>query len=109
MAAQPNAINDLSTLTRVPNKILNDLVTKLNLCIGSSIHDALLEKEEAVVINIGIGTLSVNLIDMDCKFIPSKDLKSTIKKSIAEKIDPVEYETEEALIQKLLTIYQEEI
>lgn len=108
MATRPNIINDLATYTRVPTKVLNELTAKAELCIGSAIHDALLEKETATVLDIGIGTLSVNLVDMDCKFVPSKELKAVIKKSLSEQIDPAELILEESLIQKLLTIYEEE-
>jgi len=108
MTSQPNVINDLSSYTKIPNKILTELVHKLNLCIGSAIHDAIINKESAVVINVGIGSLSVNLTDMQCKFIPSKDLKQTIRKSIDEKLDPLEINLEDTLIQKLLAIYDEE-
>lgn len=109
MKAQTNIINDLSTYTRVPAKILNELIDKGNLCIGSAIHDGLQEKEEAIVINIGFGTLSVNLLTMECKFIPSKDLKAVIKASINNKVDPVEINIEDALVNKLLSIYEEEM
>ena len=42
MTSQPNVINDLSSYTKIPNKILQELVHKLNLCIGSAIHDAII-------------------------------------------------------------------
>ena len=66
MAAQPNIVNDISTLTRVPNKVLTELTHKANLCIGNIISEAKELGEQAVIINIGIGTLSIDLIDMQC-------------------------------------------
>lgn len=107
MATQPNIITDVSTATRVPAKILDQLVNKTNLCIGSAIHDALIANEQSVVLNIGIGTLSIDLVDMQCKFIPSKELKATIKKCIVDKVDPIELELEETFAQKLISIYNE--
>jgi hypothetical protein len=109
MASQSNIINDIGALTKIPNKILNEIVAKENLCIGSAIHDAILAKEEIAVLNIGIGTLSVELATKQCKFVPSKELKSVIKRSIDEKIDPVEYALEQAIIDKLLHICDEVI
>jgi len=109
MTSQPNVINDLSSYTKIPNKILTELVHKLNLCIGSAIHDAIINKESAVVINVGIGSLSVNLTDMQCKFIPSKDLKTCIKNGIESKVDPVEFALEQAVVDKLLAISEEVI
>lgn len=107
MATQPNIISDISTLTRVPNKVLTELSHKANLCIGNIISDARDAGEQAVIINIGIGTLSIDLIDMQCKFIPSKELKTTIKASLQAKQDPLELELEQALIDKLLVICDE--
>ena len=101
---QQNIINDLSSYTKVPVKVFKELIVDMDLCIGSAIHDAILQKEDATVLDIGIGTLSVDLIGMQCKFIPSKNLKSIIKKSISEKIDPIEKTVEQELINKLLAI-----
>ena len=107
MASQSNIITDLSTLTRIPNKTLTELSHKTNLCIGSIIAEAKAKGEQAVIINIGIGTLSIDLIDMQCKFIPSKELRATIKASLQSKQDPLEMELEQALIDKLLAICDE--
>lgn len=109
MATNPNVINDLGTVTKLPNKVLDTLVSKLDLCIGSAIHDAILNKEDIAILNIGIGSLSVSLTDMQCKFIPSKDLKAAIKRSIEDGVDPVEFELEQALIAKLTSICEEEL
>ncbi len=109
MATQLNAINDLGTLLRLPNKAMTELSSKECLCIGNIIHEAHKLGEQAVVINIGIGTLSVNLVDMQCKFVPSKELKTAIKRSLASEIDPLELELEQALIDKLIAVCEEVI
>lgn len=109
MNGQPNLINDVGTLLKIPNKVSAELISKANLCIGSIINDAKLAGEQAVIINIGIGTLSVDLIDMQCKFVPSKDLKNAIKTSIADNVDPLEKELEETLVNKLVTAVEEVI
>lgn len=107
MAQHRNVLNDISTLTKVPAKALTELTSKEILCIGSAIHDALEAGEEALILNIGIGLLSINLIDMQCKFTPNKELKSTIKRCITTKVDPLEFELERALSEKLLSICDE--
>jgi len=104
MTNQVNIINDLSTLTRVPIKALDELTNKEALCIGSAIHDAQIKQEEAVLLNIGLGTLAVELSTMQCKFIPGKELKTAIKRSLTDKIDPVELELEQEIVDKLLNI-----
>lgn len=109
MTSQSNIINDISTLTRVPNKVLTEFTHKANLCIASIIHEAKAAGEQVVIINIGIGTLSIDLIDMQCKFIPSKDLKTAIKAGINTKIDPLELVLEQSLAEKLLSMVSEEV
>lgn len=107
MTTQTNIITDMSAVTKVPNKILLELVDKEVLCIGSAIHDAIITKEPVALLNIGIGTLSIELSTMQCKFVPSKDLKNTIKDCIEKKVDPVEYQLEQAVIDKLLKLCEE--
>ena len=101
---QHNLIENLSTYTKVPNKVLTELNRKAELCIGSAINDALLSGETDLIINIGLGSLSINLEDMQCKFIPSKELKQIIKASISSKVDPLELELDKALADKLVAI-----
>ena len=63
----------------------------------------------APIINIGIGTLSIDLINMQSKFVPSKDLKSTIKLGVTSGIDPLECVLEQALAEKLINFCNEVI
>ena len=107
MAAQMNVVNDVGTLLKIPNKALEELTDKLNLCIGSIIFEAKLQREENVVINIGIGVLSVNLADMQCKFLPSKSLKAAIKRSLTSSVDPLELAIEDTVAQKLIAACEE--
>ena len=107
MANQQNIVTDIGTLTRVPNKTLNELVHKINLCIGSIIAEAKNKGESATIINIGIGTLSIDLITMQSKFVPSKDLKTTIKQGITTGIDPLECILEQTLTEKLIHFCEE--
>ena len=107
MSGQPNLVNDVGTLLKLPNKVTTELIHKANLCVGSIINDAKLAGEQTVIINIGIGTLSVDLIDMQCKFVPSKDLKLSIKNSLNGEVDPLELALEQAFTDKLLAVCEE--
>ena len=102
-----NMVNDISSLLKIPNKSMEELVSKLNLCIGSIISDAITAGEKTVVISLGIGSLSVNLADMQCKFVPSKSLKQTIKSVLETGVDPLECTVEKALAEKLITVCSE--
>ena len=107
MAAQINILNDVGTLLRLPSKASNELTDKACLCIGSAIAEAKRRGDTQITINIGIGTLSVDLIDMQCKFIPSKNLKNVIKESLTTTTNPLELALEQALTDKLLAICEE--
>ena len=109
MAMQNNIVSDVGTLMRIPTKVTNEITDKACLCIGSAISEAKNRGESYTTINIGIGTLSINLIDMQCKFVPGKNLKTAIKSALSSTEDPVELALEQAFINKLLTICEEVI
>lgn len=101
--------NDVSTLMRLPAKVSSELTDKACLCISSAISEAKRKGENQVVINIGIGALSINLVDMQCKFVPGKNLKAAIKAALNSPVDPLELILEQVLADKLLTICEEVI
>ena len=109
MATQNNIISDLSTLTHIPNKALTELIDKEMLCISSAIHDAKTAGETVLQLNIGLGTLSIELESMQCKFIPSHSLKTYIKHGLANAIDPIMFDTEQAIIDKLMELCEDTI
>ena len=107
MATQTNIVTDVNSLLRIPTKVSNELVTKACLCIGSAISDAKARGETQTTVGIGIGYLSVNLVDMQCKFVPNKELKTAIKKSLDSPVDPLELMLEQTFADKLLTLCEE--
>lgn len=109
MATQVNIINDVGTLLRIPTKVTTELTDKACLCISSVISEAKRRGETQVTVNIGIGALSVNLVDMQCKFVPGKNLKTAIKTSLSSQQDPLELALEQAFADKLLAICEEVI
>ena len=109
MASQINIMSDVGTLLKLPAKVSKELVDKACLCIGSTISEAKRNGETQTTINIGIGTLSVDLVDMQCKFVPGKNLKTAIKTALTSQVDPLETTLEKALADRLLTICEEVI
>lgn len=107
MANQNSMVNDVGTLLRIPTKVTKEIIDKACLCIGSTICEAKRNGETQITINIGIGTLSIDLLDMQCKFVPGKNLKTAIKNALTTKADPLELELEKALADRLLTICEE--
>lgn len=109
MATQVIIPNDVGTLLKIPSKVTAELVDKTCLCISSTISEAKNRGETQVVVNIGIGALSVNLIDMECKFVPGKNLKTAIKSALNSSVNPLELVLEQAFADKLLAICEEVI
>ena len=107
MAVQTNIVTDVNNLLRIPTKISNEIVAKSCLCIGSAISEAKARGESQLTVGIGVGHLSINLPDMQCKFIPNKELKTAIKKTMESPVDPLELTLEQAFIDKLLTMCEE--
>lgn len=107
MATQINITNDVGTILKIPTKVSNELTEKACLCIGSAISEAKHNGESQVAVSIGIGTLSVNLIDMQCKFIPSKNLKTAIKDALAAEENPLEVALEKVFAEKLIALCSE--
>lgn len=107
MAVQTNIVTDVNNLLRIPTKVSNELVAKACLCIGSAISEAKARGESQTTVGIGIGYLSINLLDMQCKFVPNKELKTAIKKSLDSYIDPLELVLEQAFTNKLLMMCEE--
>lgn len=109
MATQVTIPNDVGTLLKIPTKVTTELTDKACLCIGSAISEAKRRGDKQVVVNIGIGALSVNLLDMECKFVPGKNLKAAIKHALNNETDPLELMLEQAFADKLLAICEEVI
>ena len=107
MASQTNIMSDVGTLLKIPTKVTTELTDKACLCIGAAISEAKQNGESQIILNIGIGTLSVNLVDMQCKFVPGKNLKTAIKSALTSTCDPIELMLEQVFIDKLLSICDE--
>lgn len=109
MTTQTNLISDIGTLLKIPTKVTTELTDKACLCIGSAISEAKRKGETQMALNIGIGVLSINLLDMQCKFVPGKNLKTAIKTALTSTIDPLELALEQAFAEKLLAMCDEVI
>ena len=107
MSTQTNIINDVDTLLKIPTKVSKELTDKACLCIGNAISEAKQNGEQSMTVGIGIGTLSINLIDMQCKFVPGKNLKTAIKTALASDTSPLAVELEKTFAEKLLAICEE--
>lgn len=109
MTTQINIMSDVGTLLKIPTKVTTELTDKACLCIGSAINEAKRRGDTITTLNIGIGTLSIDLLDMQCKFVPGKNLKTAIKAALNSSENPLELALDQAFTEKLLAICTEVI
>lgn len=102
-------IKDVATLTTIPEKALSKLVSKSIICINDSVEEALLTNESIVEINIGIGTLYIQLLDnaINYKFIPSSNLESSVRKTVINKQNILERMIEKTLADRIIKTYKD--
>lgn len=104
-----NLIEDISKLTTIPDNVLNKLVSKSFYCISDIIEDAILENKKVVEIEIGIGTLylELNSDNVRYKFIPNKELESAVKNTIINKRNLLQDTLELILVNRVTDTYKE--
>lgn len=104
-----NLIADISKLTTIPDNVLNKLVNKAFYCISDIIEDALLEQKKVVDIEIGIGTLYIELNSdtVRYKFIPNKELESVVKNTVVNKRNLLQDTLEMTLVNRVTDTYKD--
>ena len=102
-------IEDLSKLTTINELSLNRVFDKVQWCICDYIEAAVTSGVNTVDINIGFGTLTIN-IDNDSikyRFKPNKKLETAIIGTMLDDKNPLKFELENNLVQKITNIYKD--
>lgn len=102
-------IKDLSNLTEVPEKYLNKLVENSFTILNNDMYESLLNKENQITVNIGIGTLViiVNSEEIKYKFLPNTKLNECIKNASKEKYSELENNLNSSLVKNIVNTYKE--
>lgn len=102
-------IEDLARITTIPVFTLKKLFNNLCFCICHKVLENYLEKNLDTCVNIGIGKLSISIIDGQIlyKFIPSQKFEQILIDTIKNKQSPLVNKTEDILIDKIITTYKE--
>ena len=100
---------DLSSLTTVQKASLDRLVDMSYKCICQDVQEALLENIDTICIDIGIGSLFINISKdfIKYRFEPSQKLKDFLIDTINTKESPIINDIEDSLIEKINTVYKE--
>lgn len=106
---QQNLIRDISALTAVSNKTLTKMVGIAELCVCDYLNELDIAGDEIVNINIGIGTLSLLIVEdsIQYQFTPSYQLEQQIITTIEDKNSPLVDGIETNLENKLRATYKE--
>lgn len=104
-----NIVKDLSTLTTIEEENLNKLVEKELWCICSYVEEMINSKENFCDIDLGIGTLTISIMDnqLKFKFIPSQTLEQGVRDTIVNEKSPLRLSLEKSLVNKISNIYKE--
>lgn len=102
-------IKNLGILTLIKHSILKKMVEISENCICDSVLDAVQSEEDIISINIGIGTLFINIVDYEIsyKFEPSQRLEKKLIKSIDTGESPLVQNAETKLNKKIVNTYKE--
>ena len=104
-----NLIDDLSVLTNVSDTTLSKFIPVANYSIGHAVHESQCTHSDVTEIDIWIGCLLLKIED-DCiryKFVPSKELETTIIQTVGTHRSPIVTKIETNLQNKIDKVYKE--
>lgn len=104
-----NIINDISTLTTIPEKTLNKLSKKAMFCICEAITEDMLSDNDITEAFIGIGTLYIKHSDNMIKyhFEPTDAFSKAVIQTTTSKINPLDSMLSDALHKKFNEVYKD--
>ena len=104
-----NIVNDVATLTTIPEKSLNKLEQKFIYAICEQIQEDILEDKEMSELNIGLGTLYIKYVgsEIKYKFVPSSELEKSVYNTVVKKLNSMETSLNEALAKKFIDVYKD--
>ena len=104
-----NLKNDLSVLTTIKEQTFDKLLTKVIWCISDSVEKAILNKDEIVNIDTGIGNLLISISNKEVKykFIPGKNLDDAVVNTIVNEQNELVTALEESLVTKMTNVVKD--
>ena len=102
-------LKNVSSLTLIKPSILNSIINIEEDCICDYTLDIYESDDDIIEIDIGIGTLYINIIEdeLTYKFVPSKRLEKKIINTINSGESYLEKDIESKLNSKLFNTYKE--
>lgn len=104
-----NIVEDVSKITTIPKSYLDKLNEKAVWCICDGIQDELIQGNNIIELDIGIGTLLISSEQENIryKFIPSEYLEKSINETVTYEHSPLQDQLEQSLINKIVNTYKD--
>lgn len=102
-------VEDLSVLTTIDSRHISKLVDKSFICINDYVQEAIIQGENVINIDIGLGNLLINIDNnqLKYKFIPNNKLEKSIKETYINRANTLERTIESTLINRITNIYKD--
>lgn len=100
---------DVSNVTGIPRLTIDNIVEKINSCLGHCVYETIIKGETLTEVDIGIGILYIKFENdqVKYKFIPSEKLSNIVTFSILNKESPLILDAEKALKTRVEKTYKE--
>lgn len=104
-----NVIQDISTLTTIPERSLDKLASKVCWCICDGVEESILQGKDITVVDLGIGQLCVQVCsnEIQYKFIPSAKLERYMIDTVVNKKNPMIVNLESTFVNRITKVYKD--
>lgn len=104
-----NVINNVSNLYNLPTKQVDKIINTAENVICHDVLQAYIRKQGYIILDIGIGTLTVDITNdyLEYKFVPSKNLESKLVNTLDTKQDILIQNIEQSIVAKITNAYKE--
>ena len=102
-------IKDLSSITTIPVRTLDKLVSQMDWCICEAIHESNICNEKLTMVDVGIGTIYIDVSgdEVKYKFIPSSKLEKYIISTIVSGKNPLQVNLESTFVNRIIKTYKD--
>ena len=102
-------VKDLSTITTIPVRTLDKLISQSDWCICNAIEETILSGNDTVCVDIGIGLIymSINNNEVQYKFVPSSKLEKYVVDTVVNAKNPLTINLESTFINRILKTYKD--
>lgn len=107
-----NIIDDIATLTTIPDKALEKFFRKMIFCICEAVQENIIDEnniKDITELDIGIGKLYIKHIGTDIKyrFQPNELFETAMLSTVTNKQNPLKDFLDKALSKKFTEVYKD--